>query len=84
MLAALVGYVVTQGIKSISKLLGADLSGWGAAITASGVTTVVYFIHALLSAVPVAAQPSVAVGMTFLVSVLGAFGIHNAIKSLGK
>jgi tetrahydromethanopterin S-methyltransferase subunit D len=75
-----IGYVVTQGLKSVSKLVGADLSGWGAAISASIVTTTIYFLHALLSAVPAAAAPSVAIGLMLLVSVLGAFGIHATIK----
>ena len=81
MVAALIGYVVTQGIKSLSALIGFDLSGWSAVLTASGVTTIIYFITALLSAIPVSAQPSVAIGLTLLVSILGAFGIHNTVKS---
>lgn len=75
-----IGYLVTQGLKSLSKLLGADLSGWGAAITASVVTSAIYFLSALLSAIPAAAQPSVAIGLTLLVSILGAFGVHATVK----
>lgn len=75
-----IGYLVTQGLKSISRLIGTDLSGWGAAITASIVTTVIYFLSALLSAIPASAQPSVAIGLTLLVSILGAFGVHATIK----
>jgi hypothetical protein len=75
-----IGYLVTQGLKSISKLLHVDLSGWGAAITASIVTTVIYFMSALLSAVPAVAQPSVAIGLTLLVAILGAFGVHATVK----
>jgi hypothetical protein len=81
MVAALIGYLVTQGIKSLSAMIGSDLSGWSAALTASVVTTIIYFITALLSAIPVSAQPSVAIGLTLLVSILGAFGIHNTVKS---
>ena len=80
LVAAGVGYLVTQGLKSLSKLLKADLSGWSAAITASVVTTVVYFFHAILSAVPVDAQPSVSILLMFIVSLLGAFGVHSAVK----
>ncbi len=75
-----IGYLVTQGLKSLSKLVGKDLGGWGAAITASVVTTVIYFLHALLSAVPEAAAPSVAIGLTLLVAILGAFGVHATVK----
>jgi hypothetical protein len=81
MVAALIGYLVTQGIKSLSAMIGSDLSGWSAALTASVVTTIIYLITALLSAIPVSAQPSVAIGLTLLVSILGAFGIHNTVKS---
>ena len=80
LVAAGVGYLVTQGLKSLSKLLKADLSGWSAAITASVVTTVVYFFHAILSAVPVEAQPSVSIFLMLIVSILGAFGVHSAVK----
>lgn len=80
LLAAGIGYLVTQGLKSLSKLLKVDLSGWGAALAASIVTTVVYFFTALLSAIPASAQPSVAIGLTLLVSILGAFGVHSTVK----
>jgi hypothetical protein len=75
-----IGYLVTQGLKSLGRLVKVDLSGWGAAITASIVTAVIYFLHALLSAIPAAAQPSVAIGLTLLVSILGAFGVHTTVK----
>jgi len=80
LLAAVIGYLVTQGLKSLSALLNADLNGWAAAITASVVTTVIYFFHAILSAVPASAQPSVAITLTLIVSILGAFGVHSAVK----
>ena len=83
LVAALVGYLVTQGLKSLSKLLGSDLGGWIAVITAAAVTTLVYFLQALLSAVPVQAQPFAVVGLSLLVSILGAFGFHYSVKLPG-
>ncbi|MFZ5856768.1 MAG: hypothetical protein ACOYZ6_08055 [Chloroflexota bacterium] len=80
LLAAGIGFLVTAGLKSLSILLGKDLSGWAAVITASIVTTVVYFFNALLSAVPPEAAPSVAIALTLLVSILSAFGIHKIVK----
>lgn len=74
------GFIVTQGIKSLSTLLGKDLSGYAAAITASVVTTVVYFFNAILSAVPASAAPSVSIGLMLLVSILGAFGVYTTVK----
>lgn len=81
LLAAVIGYLVTQGLKSLSKLLNSDLSGWGAAITASAVTAVIYFFNAILSAIPASAQPSVAIALTLIVSILGAFGVHSTVKA---
>jgi len=80
LLAAGIGFLVTAGLKSLSLLLGKDLSGWGAVLTGSIVTTVVYFFNALLSAVPPEAAPSVSIALTLLVSILSAFGIHKTVK----
>lgn len=80
LIASGIGFLVTAGLKSLSSLLGKDLSGWGAALTASIVTTTVLFFDALLSAVPAAAAPSVAIALTLLVSILGAFGVHKTVK----
>jgi hypothetical protein len=81
LLAMVIGYVVTQGLKSLSQLLHADISGWGSALSASIVTGVVLFFNALLSAVPDPARASVAVALTLLVTVLGAFGVHATVKT---
>lgn len=80
LLAAGIGYLITQGLKSISKLLGKDLSGWGAVLTASIVTTIVYFCNALLSAIPASAAPTVTILLMLIVSILGAFGVHATVK----
>jgi len=80
LLAAGIGYLVTQGLKSLSTLLGKDLSGWGAALTAAIVTTTVLFFDALLSAVPAAAAPSVTIALMLLISILGAFGVYKTVK----
>ena len=80
LIAMVFGYLVTQGLKSLSTLLGKDLSGYAAAITASVVTTVAYFFNAILSAVPASAAPSVSIALTLLVSILGAFGVYSTIK----
>lgn len=80
LLAAGIGFLVTAGLKSLSTLFGKDLGGWAAVLTASIVTTIVYFFNALLSAVPAAAAPSVAIALTLLVSILSAFGVHKTMK----
>jgi len=73
-------FVVTAGLKSVSSKLGKDLTGWAAMIAASITSAVVLFFNALLSAVPEPAQASVAVALTLLVTILGAFGVHGTIK----
>jgi hypothetical protein len=79
-IAAGIGFLVTAGLKSLSVLMHKDISGWGSVITGGLVTSVVYFANAILSAVPVAAQPSVSVALTLLVSILSAFGIAATLK----
>lgn len=79
-IAAGIGYLVTAGLKSLSALLKKDISGWGSVITGGLVTSTVYFFNALLSAVPEAAQPTVAISLTLLVSILSAYGIAATMK----
>lgn len=77
----IVGLLVAQGLKSLSTLLGKDISGWVAVITASLASGVIFFFNALLSAVPEIAQPSVAVGLTFLITILATFGLKDTLKA---
>lgn len=80
LIAAGIGYLVTQGLKSLSKLFNKDIGGWGAVLTASVVTCVIYFFNALLSAVPENAVQIVSIGLTLLVAILSAFGVHYTFK----
>jgi hypothetical protein len=73
-------FLVTAGLKSLSSKLGKDLTGWAAMIAASLTSAVILFFNALLSAVPEPAQASVAVALTLLVTILGAFGVHGTVK----
>lgn len=76
-----VGLLVAQGLKSLSSLLGKDISGWAAVITASIAAGVIFFFNALLSTVPGVAQPSVAAGLTFLITILATFGLKDTLKA---
>lgn len=80
LIAAGIGFLVTAGLKSLSTLLKSDISGWGSVITGGLTTSTIFFFNALLSAVPEAAQPSVSVGLTLLVTILSAFGVARTIK----
>jgi len=81
LLRIVVGLLVAQGLKSISKLVGKDISGWSAVITASLASSVIFFFNALLSAVPEPARASVAVSLTLLVTILASFGLKDTLKS---
>lgn len=76
----IIGLLVAQGLKSISKLVGKDISGWSAVITASLASSVIFFFNALLTAVPEPARPSVAVGLTFLITIFASFGLKDTLK----
>jgi hypothetical protein len=78
--AAGIGFLVTAGLKSLSVLMKKDISGWASVVTGGLVTSAVYFLNAILSTVPDAAQPSVAIGLTLLVSILSAFGVAATVK----
>jgi predicted anti-sigma-YlaC factor YlaD len=81
LIVIVIGLLVTQGLKSISHLVGKDISGWGSALTASIAMSVIFFFNALLSAIPEAAQPSVAVALTLIVTILASFGLKDTLKS---
>ncbi len=80
LIAVGVGYLVTQGLKSASTLVGRDLTRNAAAITASLVTSITLFINALLSAVPEQAQQPVAILLALIVATLSSFGVHYTVK----
>lgn len=81
LIAAAIAWVVTQGLKSLSKVLKYDLSGAGTAITGALVTATILFFNALLAAIPPAAREPVAAGLGLIVSILSAYGISGTIKS---
>ena len=75
------GLLVTQGLKSLSKVMKKDISGWAAVITAGLATSVIYFANAMLSTVPEPAQASVAATLGLVVTILSAFGLKDMLKS---
>lgn len=82
LIAAFIGWIVTQGLKSLSKVVKYDLSGYGTAITGALVTAAIVFFNALLAAVPAEARESVAALFGLVISILSAYGIAGTIKSL--
>ena len=82
LLAGLVGFIVTAGLKDLSSWLGKDFTSLASAITGTLVTVVVALANQALALVPAQYQQSVSIAMTLIVAVLSAFGIHGTLKSL--
>lgn len=76
-LAAVVGFLVTQGFKGLGMPIG-DMS---AKVTAAVTIAVVAFVNSLLALVPDAAQPSVGILFLLISTILSGFGIHYTIKN---
>lgn len=76
-LSALVGMVVAEGAKSLSRLLNIDLSGHVAALTAAIVAALVAIANGLLIQVP-PEYAALAEGLlAFLVIVLGPMALYS-------
>lgn len=76
LLAAGVGFLVTNGLKSF----GLDVSGYPAKITAGLVTAAVAFVNTLLQFIPEGAREPVGVVFLLIASIFSAYGIHYTQK----
>ena len=77
----LVTFLVTEGIKSLSRLAKVDLSGYGSAITASLVALFVGLFQ--LALVPLMSPELAAIlepAAQLLITILSAFGLHKTVK----
>ena len=77
-------FLIMQGIKSVAKLFGKDVSGTGAAIVAVVVGAVVYFIEGVLGLVPADKVEMYSSALAFIAMLLGSYGTHYTYKSIGK
>lgn len=78
-------FLVVNGLKGISELLGRDLSGWGTIIAGIITATVIFFINQILAVVPVSAQPIVQAILNLLVLLLGGIGLKRLeVKTFRK
>lgn len=82
LIAVGIGFLVTQGMKSVFVKSGGDLTGAAAMITGGLVTSVVSFGNFLLSLVPAAYVEPVSIVLTLVVSIFGVFGLHYSYASL--
>ena len=83
LITLLVTFLVTAGIKSLSDVLGKDLSGYGAVWTAGGVAILISLFQSfILPAVPAEYVPMIEQIATIIVGLLGAMGVHRTVKAL--
>lgn len=76
-LAGAIGWIVTEGLKALGKLVNVDLSGNAAAVTGALVTAFVFFSDLLLAKIPPQYDPVVSSVFALLVAILSAYGIHR-------
>jgi hypothetical protein len=76
-----VTFLVTEGLKSLSKLAGADLSGYGSAIVAAVVALLIgLFQTVLVPLMPANVLALVEPAAALLVAILSSFGVHATVK----
>jgi len=78
--AALITFLVTQGVKALFKLFGKDVSGGAAAFVAIFAGAVVFFFNGLVALLPPEQQQAFTAAFGFIAAVLGAFGVHYTYK----
>ena len=75
-----VTFLVVEGLKALSNLIGLDLSGAGAAITAGIVALALAVVNGLIGQIPLEYHEIVRVVMALLVAIIGSFGVHRQFK----
>jgi len=79
---ALLTFLITQGLKALLGLFGADLAGKWAAVVAALVAAVLFFAEGLLATIDPATRDIIVKVLTLLVGILGAFGIHKTYAAI--
>jgi len=77
-----IGFLVTQGLKSVFVKSGADITGTAAMITGGLVTSVIAFSNFVLSLVPAAYVEPASVVLMLIVSIFGVFGLHYSYTKM--
>jgi hypothetical protein len=72
-------FVVVEGLKEVSNLLGKDLTGFATAITAALVGAVLTSLQWLVTLIPEAYAPAISGFFAFLVVLLGAYGVRRLV-----
>ena len=77
-------FLVTQGLKALFNLFGKDFGGVAAGVVAAVVAIVLFGAETLLGLVPDEYKDSVAAALSFIVALLGAFGVHYSYRNIGS
>lgn len=83
-IAAGLGFLVTQGFKTLGEKIGVDLSGNAAQVTALLCTLIVYLLQTALDLVPAEYRGIVGAVLGVLVAVMGAYGLHYSYSKIRK
>jgi len=75
-----VTFLVTEGLKALSNLLGFDLSGAGAAITAGVMAFLLAVLGGVFALIPPEFHEIASIIQVLLVAILGSFGVHRQFK----
>ena len=75
-------FLVVNGLKALSELVGKDLSGWTTIVVGIIVATIIFFLNQVLALAPVEAQPIIAAIFNVIVLLLGSMGIKRVETKL--
>jgi hypothetical protein len=84
--AVVIGFFVTQGLKSLSQLLAKyrwlswiNMQGWSSWITSFVVAGLLFYANMALGFIPPADTPMAAMVLTFLTQVVSTNGLHYVV-----
>ena len=80
LLIAGITWLVTEGLKSLSNVLGFDMSGVKTAVTAALVAIALAAVNGVFGLIPAQYYEVAQVVMSLLVAILGSFGVHRQVK----
>ena len=80
LILAAVTYFVTEGLKALSNVLGFDLSGAAAAVTAGIMGLILAVLSGLLAFIPPQYHEIAQVVMSLIVVIFGTFGVPRFVR----
>jgi hypothetical protein len=75
-------FLLTQGLKALANLIGFDIGGWGSAIVASIVASILIFVDGIVALIPPEWQPVAGAVFGLIAAILSAFGVHYSYRNV--